>query len=394
MPVFVPIDRFPRVDIPNNTLAEPPPADSPFTGPLLPPPGVFLPLGSRPAPSTTSITTTTSILEPICPDEFAACFDDPDCLACMSWSTEAGPQQIANCPQKYFDVSTDFCSSYSYAICCAADFVTAVDCAENTVFVDAMLCQASYVSLETGGPECTTFSCLPASTSTSSEQGDDDDRVSGTADDDEGSDSIITSCTTETEECFADEECTECWRASLEVMQCEPEAFTECANDYVPGYIGGVCESITPRICCPDEINGNGNDCSGNTLWTSYEVCTLNAASAFYGEEECGETFTTCGSGSTGGGGGVDTDDDAAKTSEDRGVEVDDDGDDAAPGGVTDGGMESSEEPEGDGEGLDTEGAVNGAARAGSALFITVPTLVLGGAFLAAPFVVYNIESG
>lgn len=260
--------------------------------------------------------------------------------------------------------------------------MTAVDCAENTVFVDAMLCQASYVSLEAGGPECTTFSCLPASTSTSSAQGDDDDGVYGTADDGV-SVSIFTSCTTESEECFADEECTECWRASLEVMQCEPEAFAECANEYVPGYTGGVCESITPRICCPDEINGNGNDCSGNTLWTSYELCTLNTASAFYGEEECGETFTTCGSGSTGGGGVVDTNDDSVETSEGRGVEVDDDGDDTAAGGVADDGMESSGEPEEGGEDLKT-----GAGKLGSALFITVPTLVLGGAFLAAPFVV------
>lgn len=268
----------------------------------------------------------------------------------MSWVFEAGIQNSVDCTQKYLDtyVNDGICTAYSYNICCPDDYVADVDCAGNTLFEEAMLCQNSYISVELlGGAECTTFSCLPASTS--SERDDEggfgiaDDGVSGTTTDDSAS----SFCATETTECLSDEECTACWRASVDAALCETEAWTECFNDYVPGFTGG-CESIVPSICCPDEFNGN--DCSGNAQWISYQVCTISETNARLGEE-CERTFTACEIGSEG------TDD-----FDDYGVENDDE-----PGEV------------------DPEGNSSGAAGAGSMLSIAVSALVLGGTFLAAP---------
>lgn len=291
-----------------------------------------------------------------------------------------------SCMGKYLDLGSDICTTWSYGICCADEFVTTVDCAGNAAFVEAELCRSSYYSSLTGGAECTSFSCLPATTT--SEQGD-DDGVAVTADDGITDDDWDSVCITEGVECLSDEECAECRRASADAKLCEPEAWEECANEYVPGYTGG-CESITPTICCPDQINGSGNGCSENTLWTSLEICLWSLEmSVLAGEEECDETwsFTTCDS-SGSSGGVVGTDDDAAETSEEE-LDVGDDGDDATGGDDSaDNGAEIIEEPEEDGEETDPEGGQSRASGAGSTLSITVATLALGWAVLAVSLAV------
>ena len=377
------IDAHERIIQQHTRLEGVTPCQLSIHGPyFLAPPRLF-PLGSRSALLPTLTSTSTD--EAVCPDVLNACLVEPDCFACASWSILAGPQKMHGCMGKYLDLGSDICTTWSYGICCADEFVTTVDCAGNAAFVEAELCRSSYYSSLTGGAECTSFSCLPATTT--SEQGD-DDGVVVTADDGITDDDWGSVCVTEGVECLSDEECAECRRASVDAKLCEPEAWEECANEYVPGYTGG-CESITPTICCPDQINGSGNSCSENKLWTSLEVCVWSLEMSVFAGEECDETwsFTTCDS-SGGSGGVVGTDDDAAETSEEE-LDVGDDGDDATGGDDSaDNGAEIIEEPEEDGEDTDPEGGQSRASGAGSTLSITVATLALGWAVLAVSFAV------
>jgi len=163
-------------------------------GPLFPSPPSLFPLGSRSALPPT-LTSTYDADDAVCQYELNVCLLEPDCFACYMWTHEASLQKANSCMGKYFNLGPpDMCAVYSYTICCADEVVTTVDCAGNAAFVEAMLCQNSdYSTNRYGGEECTSFSCLPATTT--SEQGD-DDGVAVTTDDGSASTKPWNACQT------------------------------------------------------------------------------------------------------------------------------------------------------------------------------------------------------
>lgn len=141
------------------------------------------------ATNTTSSTEDEGIF---CISETQSCAQDPECLECISPTTEDELNGLADClaGNSTTESSALSCASRSASACCL-DAASANNCLENDNFVAHQLCSVNSVSLNISVievEECAALDC--SAVDTSGDDGVDDDVDDAAGDDDAGDDAV------------------------------------------------------------------------------------------------------------------------------------------------------------------------------------------------------------